>query len=412
MRRRNPLGLLLLVLLASGALFALLVWGNYRFTQGNKGGEDFIQHWDNTRAFLRSGISPYSEEAAARVQVLVYGRPSESNEDPMMSSYPMFTNILYLPFAFINNINLARAIWMALLEVALILAAFLSMNLSGWRPKPVFLMLFLLFVIFWYHGLRPVVTGTSSPLVTLAVVGALLAIRAENDELAGVLVGFAFIKPEMVLVLSIYLLFWGIANRRIKIFLYTLATVALLSGFGMLLMPGWLMEYLRSFFQPVGYLSINTISQALGIFIPSSGARVGTALSILTGIILVVEWFLTRKAGFRGFLWTACLTIVASFWIGIQTSPDNFILALPAFGLIFAAWSERWRRYGNLLIVVTIILLFALIWLFFSGAFSLVLDPLRRPVLFFPLPFILFILLYWVRWWTIHPAQVWFDQLN
>ena len=245
MRRRNPLVLILLILIASGALFALLVWGNYRFTQGNKGGEDFIQHWDNTRAFLRSGISPYSEEAAVRVQMLVYGRPAESNEDPMMSSYPLFANIVYMPFALIGNVDLARAIWMALLEVALILAAFLSMNLAGWRPKPLFLMLFLLFIVFWYHGFRPVVTGNSSPLVTLAVVGAFLAIRAENDELAGVLIGFAFIRPEMVLVLSVFFLFWGIANGRIKIFLYTLATVALLSGFGILLMPGWLIILIK-----------------------------------------------------------------------------------------------------------------------------------------------------------------------
>lgn len=412
MRRRYPLGLLLIAILASVALFALLVWGNFQFTQQNPGGENFIQHWDNTRAFLRSGISPYSQEAAERVQRLVYGRPAESNEDPMLSSYPLFANILYMPFALIDNVDLARAVWMALLEVALILAALLSVNLAGWRPKPVLLLLFLFFVIFWYHGFRPVVTGNSSPLVTLAIVGAFLAIRAENDELAGVLVGFAFIRPEMVLILSIYLLFWGIANGRIKVFLYTLATVALLSGFGILLMPGWMLEYLRSFFQPVEYLSINTISQALSIFLPSSGARVGAALSILTAILLVVEWFLTRRTGFRGFLWTACLTIVASFWIGIQTSPDNFILALPAFGLIFAAWSERWRRYGSLLIVTLMVLLFSLIWVFFSGAFSLVLDPLRRPVLFFPLPFFLFILLYWVRWWTIHPPQVWFDKLK
>ncbi len=412
MTRRNPLLTFILSIIAGAGLFALLVWGNFQFTSENKGGEDLLLHWDNARAFVRNGLSPYSDEAAERVEILVYGHTAQVDSDRMIAAYPLYTIVLYLPLSAIEDPALARAVWMAILEVALIIAAILSVILTGWRPKPLILLLFLFFMIFWYHGIRPIVAGDLAPLVTLAVVGALLAIKGEHDELAGVLLGLATMKPEMVLVLLVYILVWGASNRRMKVFIYAIGTFALLCGFAVLLIPDWMIQYLRTFFIPTGPLTVSTISEALGVFLQTGGARVGTAISIIVAVGLVIEWTVTRNTGFRGFLWTACFTIVASFWLGIKTSPDNFILALPALAVVFAGWTQRWRRYGSAVVVATMILLYGIFWILFSGTFTMILESFQRPILFFPLPFLMFILLYWVRWWTIHPPQVWFDNFK
>ncbi|HML39999.1 MAG TPA: glycosyltransferase family 87 protein [Bellilinea sp.] len=412
MSRRNPLLLFVLSFTAALALFALLVWGNMRFAGENAGGEDFLMRWDNAREFVRNGVSPYSDQAAESAEVLIYGHTAQTDAERMVASYPLYALVVYLPMTLVEDPIVARAIWMAVLEVAVLAAAILSVYLSGWRVKPLVLLIFLFFSVFWYHGFRPIVTGEITPLVTLLVVSALLAVKNEHDELAGVLFGLAMLSPEMVLVLLVFVLFWGVFNGRIQIFLYALGTFALLCGLGFLLIPDWPMEYLRTFFAPTGPYFVDTIAGALGIFLPTGGARVGGAISILIAIVMVVEWFINRGTGYRGFLWTACFTIVASFWVGIKTSPDNFILALPALTLVFAGWTNRWRRYGSVVSIITMLFIFTVIWLLFLGTFSQVLDPFIRPVLFFPLPFFAFILLYWVRWWTIHPPQVWFDNIR
>ena len=55
---------------------AILGRANYRFAVQNPGGNDFLVHWLGTRSFITEGISPYSDEVALRIQMLVYGHPA------------------------------------------------------------------------------------------------------------------------------------------------------------------------------------------------------------------------------------------------------------------------------------------------------------------------------------------------
>ncbi len=166
---------------AALALFALLVWGNMRFAGENAGGEDFLMRWDNAREFVRNGVSPYSDQAAESAEVLIYGHTAQTDAERMVASYPLYALIVYLPMTLVEDPIVARAIWMAVLEVAVLAAAILSVYLSGWRVKPLVLLIFLFFSVFWYHGFRPIVTGEITPLVTLLVVSALLAVKNEQS---------------------------------------------------------------------------------------------------------------------------------------------------------------------------------------------------------------------------------------
>ncbi len=410
-KRKNPLWTFIAIVIASGGLFTVLIWGNYRYAQRNPGGTDFLVHWVGTRGFITDGISPYSDEAALRIQTMVYGRAAQPGEHELRVAYPLYSMLLFLPFALIKDFVIARAVWMAVLEVALIALALLTLRLVRWKPKPIVLGVFMLFAVFWYHALRPLILGNAVILISLALVAALLAIRANQDELAGVLLGLSTIKPQVVLLFIGFLVFWSIFNRRWKIIAWLLITVAILTGIGILLIPDWIVQNLREVLRYPGYNPPGTVSAALAAIMPNVGTRLGFIVPILVGVVTLVEWIIARKANFRGFLWAACLTLTASLWIGLQTDPGNFIVAVPALVLTFAVWSERWRGIGVTLSLTAMLVIFIGIWAIFLKTVEYTYQPVQSPVMFFPLPIIAFTLLYWVRWWAIKPPQVWYELL-
>ncbi len=136
------------------------------------------------------------------------------------------------------------------------------------------------------------------------------------------------------------------------------------------------------------------------------------AVSAILVIILIVEWFLSRRFEFRGFMWTVCLTLTASQWIGIQTDPGNFIILLPVLALLFSTLDERFRHMGRYFVWFLMVVLTAGLWWMFISTLSYSYQPIQSSVMFFPLVGLCFVLLYWVRWWVIRPSTLWFDQIS
>ena len=409
---RNSSFVIIVLLVLGVGLFGLLVWGNYRYTTQNPGGNDFLVHWMGTKSFFEDGLSPYSDEVALRIQNMVYGRPARAGEHELRVAYPLYSVLIFLPFAFISDYNLARAIWMAVLESGLILMAFLSLRLVRWRPKPLVLALFLLFSVFWYHALRPVILGNVVILIALAIVGILLAIRSGNDELAGILMGLITIKPQVVLLLIVFICIWAASQRRWKVIVWFLISMGFLISLAMILIPDWIVQNLREVLRYPSYNPPGTLPTALEAIIPQGGGRLGRVVAGIIALILLVEWFVNRKSEFRAFVWTACLTITASFWVGLQTDPGNFIVAFPALVLTFAVWVERWQNRGVVLSVAAMFLLFIGIWEIFLTTVEMDYQPIQSPVMFLPLPLFLIIVLYWNRWWAVRPPRLWFETLQ
>lgn len=411
MSRSSTYSIIVLLVLGTG-LFGLLVWGNYRYTSQNPGGNDFLVHWLGTKSFFEDGLSPYSDEVALRIQTMVYGRAARAGEHELRVAYPLYSIFVFLPFALISDYNLSRAVWMAVLETGLIAMAFLSLRLVRWRPKPLILALFLLFSVFWYHALRPVILGNVVILIALAIVAILLAIRAGNDEFAGILMALITIKPQVVLLFILFVSIWAASQGRWKIIIWFLIGMFFLVGIATILIPDWILQNLREVLRYPSYNPPGTLPAALGAIIPQGGERLGRVISGIVVLVVLVEWFLNRKSEFRAFLWTTCLTLTGSFWIGLQTDPGNFIVAYPALVLTFAVWVERWRNRGVVLSVIVMFLLFIGIWEIFLSTVEMDYQPIQSPIMFLPLPLFLFIMLYWNRWWAVRPPRVWFDSIQ
>ncbi len=150
-RSQNQVLLLVAVILFLGILLAGVTWSNYQYTLKNPGGNDFLVHWVGTRVLFFDGISPYSDEAALQIQTLAYGRPARPGEHELRVAYPLYSVVFFLPFALISDFHLARAVWMTVLEAALIGITLLSLRLCRWKPSPLMLAGLLIFSLLWYH---------------------------------------------------------------------------------------------------------------------------------------------------------------------------------------------------------------------------------------------------------------------
>jgi hypothetical protein len=334
---------------------------------------------------------------------------ARSGEDQLRFIMPLYSTVVFFPFALIADMELAQALWMTFLEASLILLAYFSIRLVNWRPGLTSGILFFLFSLFWFHSFQPLLEGDSIILVALMIVGALVAIRNGTDELAGLLLGFATIQITSILFPLIFILLWAAGRKRWTIVGWVSGTVVLLSAIAALLLPNWIMQNIWQFISYLGEGEPGNIRAVLIGLNPELGGRIGYALMAVLAIVVIAEWIFLRNAEFRGFLWAVFLTITAGLWIGPVTDPGNFILALPALPLVFSLWEERWR-FGRFISIIAMLALFAGLWGLYLPSAGWEFSRSLALTFFFPLPIFLLIVLYWVRWWAVRP-EMWFDLI-
>ncbi|PJF20949.1 MAG: hypothetical protein CUN56_13565, partial [Phototrophicales bacterium] len=121
---RNVVILLGLVAL----LVANVILTHNLLTKPFPGMNDFMSRWEGARSFFQDGVSPYSDQATANIQNRIYGRSAMGDEDPGLFVYPFYTVFIVAPTIPLNY-AWASAVWMVLLEVCLIVAFMLILNL-------------------------------------------------------------------------------------------------------------------------------------------------------------------------------------------------------------------------------------------------------------------------------------------
>jgi hypothetical protein len=388
-----------------------LVWGNYRFAKNTIAGEGFFIQWIGIHALVTGGESPYSSPVTAQIQENEGVENSFAPGTPSRYTSPLFSGAVVLPFALIGDKTLAHGVWLTLQLVAVFAILVLGLKITSWKPTWYIFVLFLIITIFSYHVVIPWLDGGMSIWAALFLLLALVAIQQNRNEVAGILLALSAILPQMVILPVIFTLIWAGSQRKRILILWFFITLVFTSIVGLFLVPDWILQYLRILtkftqnFPPgtPGYLFKNNW--------PGLGKQLGWLVSAVLAIILLVEWWLALKKDFRWFLWTACLTMVISQWIGIPTIPGNFIgLILPLI-LVLAMLSERWPHGGDWVAVLLCVIIFiwewSLFWLNITSS-----QPAMQLNLIIPFPMVLLVGLYWVRWWAIKPRRLMMEALK
>jgi len=397
--RKHQLNLLLFILLLA-VVASSLYWVNYQFSKNNPGGNDFLAHYVGTRAFIFEKISPYSDEVALEIQNSVFGRSAQKGEIEHRVVYPIYSTLLFAPFALIGEYVVARSAWMLFLEIALVVTAYLAINLFVWKPKLGMLGFYYFFSIFWYHGFRSLINGNAVIVVGLLITGTLFAIKIGKDNIAGILLAFSTIKPNLVVLLLIFIFIWCIYQKRTQVILWFIGTMAILILGGMLVIPNWILQNLWEILKYPAYNPAGSIAEVIGGWKPEFQSVAMWTIGIGLGMLLLYEWWTARKQNYNWFLWTACLTLVISQWIGIQTDPGNFVILFTPFVIVLASLDNRWGKFGTLSTFSMMVVVLLGLWVLFVATLDFDYQPMQSSVMFFPFPGLVLIGLYWTKWWA------------
>jgi hypothetical protein len=407
--RKSSILILLMGVLIAGTLVGL-TWVNYRFSEENPGGNDFLARWMGVRAWLQEGISPYDPQVSLATQKAIYGRPAnkEAGEDIGHFVYPFTAMVFFAPFG-VFEYPLARALWMTTVEMSLFALALLSIRLVRWPVSTGKAMLLVIFSILWYHGMRCIMLGQFAALEALLIVLALYSIYRKRDFSAGIYFALATTKPQMAYLLLIYVLIWAISMRRLEIIWGFLSAMGLMLATSLLFFPDWPLQMLRQLIEYPTYTETVSPLSILAGWLPGIERQMNLFMHTTFIMYLLVEWVLAFRKEVRWFLWTALLTLVITSLVSFRTATTNFVVLLPVLFLIFKNMEDRWRQAGKIAVWF-----FMAVWL--VGAWWLfvmtVAGNQESELMYLPLPFFSLFGLWWMRWWHVKPPRVLLDKLE
>lgn len=395
--RSTGLAIGLLLLVAVGYTWA--TW--YFFTRPIPGGNDFLTHYGAWEAYLKDGVSPYSEEAALHTQRAIYGRAAMPGEDQNRMVYPFYSILVHGPFVYIDY-AVARAIYMTLLQAALFGGMILSLDLVRWRPPAWLLAVLLVWSLLFYPAARGVILGQFAIFGFFSLAAALYLLKQGRDGWAGVVFVLATGKPTLIFLVAPFLLLWAVFRGRWRFVAGFVGTLAVLSAASLLLSPTWISDWIYRITRYSEY----TVGQSpvwllTHVALPVLG---GWGEALIAGLLLAwmgwAWWRAFRREGQEEFYWALGVTLAVSNLIVSRSATTNYVLMLVPLTWVLAALARSFS-WGRAALLATLLVSFVGLWWLH---FATVTGNQEQPVLFIPFPLALALVLLAGRRWLASDA--------
>jgi hypothetical protein len=403
-KSRRQLILFIILAFAVVAIPVGLTIFNYRFAEQNPGGNDFLARWNGAHEWLMNGKNPYSDEVSLVAQKLIYGRAANlaQGEDIAHFVYPLYSMIFFAPFGMMEY-TLARAVFMTVLELTLVLITIVSLRMTGWKIRRFRLIGVLLFGLLWYCGIRAVILGQFSAINALLMLLGIWAIQKNQDVAAGILLTLSTSKPQMSYLLIIYVLFWALSVKRWRLIGAMAASFAFVMVGSYLLLPGWPLDWLGQILNYPTYTDrIGSTLSIIASWVPGIMTQVNFMLHAAFYLYLVFEWIRSRGKGGNTFMWMAFLTLVVTNLVAYRTATPHYVALIAPLFLVNKITEERWPRIGKWINGLIYLFLFAGYWAIFLAT---VRGTDEQPVMYLVVPFFLLVLMWWIRWWLVRPMR-------
>jgi hypothetical protein len=380
-------------------LIAALGMANARFSQSAQDANEFLPRWEGASAWLTDGLSPYDPQVSLSAQRRLYGRAAipAQGEDLALFAYPFPTIVLYAPWAALEY-PVARAGWMTLLEILLVVAAMLAVWLAGWRPPPLLLAALLAFGVGWSPGIQSIVSGNLAILALAFSLAAVASIERGWDVLGGILLALALADPIVGLLAFLVGLAWAAPAKRWRVLGAALGTAGLVCAVSLGVMPDWPLAWLR---QIAGWAQ--TAGADAGLPILSWGWAPAVLAGLLALAVLWAVWSGWGK-GTRWLVWNVAFSLVLGDWfirLALGSSPGVYLL--PAVVLILAGLGQRVRTKAAWAVAGAMALIGFGSWIPYftaapASAGGVILGSAGNALAAFGL--------LWVRWWVTRGAEI------
>jgi len=385
------------------AVLGGLFWANLNLINHVPGGADFIVPWKAMQNFMMSGVTPYGEFTVLNIQTLIYNHPLAKGDFPYNVNVPLYMLMLYIPFAWIKNLAVARAIWMIFLELGLIAVVYISLRLARWKQNWIFLLTVLFFSAFWLPSITMLLTSTAIILQALVLFGALRSIELGSDEFGGALAALGLLNIEATGLVFVALIVWIFSTQRWRVLGGIVMMLGVLLGLSFLLFPGWVVPFLTAAISNWQSGLIPSTFSILEGWLPGIGHRLAEILAAAALSLILIEWWAVRGRNIRWLFWTACFTAAVTPLLGVPYFPSWLVFTLPGILLIVSSMIQRWGLLGFGSSILVLVVVFLGLWAAFENQIT------SAFIFFYPLG--LTLLLYWVRWGAVHQPRMWADEV-
>jgi len=320
-------------------------------------GEDLYPYWSGTRELFTERVSPYSEQVTREIQVAIYGRPlnpqNPFERDQHRFSYPLYVVFLmapvaWFPFSTVRGGTAIALPLLALLGIVLWKRAF-RLDLSLQQLAIVGML-----TLSSYSLLNAQFAQQLGLIVFLFLSACVWCLSKQRFRLAGILLALSTIKPQLVVLIVLFLLLWAVSEWQaqktfLKSFLGTLGVMLVASIW---LLPTWPRDWLHTITAYRQY----TVPPLAQLFM---GKVTGT---IVTGALIFLSAWLSWKAR-HSEISSPAFALALSFTLAtsVVTLPSadsvyDHILIMPGLLLLISRWREiaSGNRVTRVLLLISI----------------------------------------------------------
>jgi len=331
---------------------------------------DLYPRWLGARELLLHGRDPYGAEVTREIQSGYYGRPIDPTRPNDPKDQQGFVYPVYVVFVLAPTVGLPFEMvqkgFLSLLVALTVVSVLMWLRVLGWRVSASAKIVWIVLTL----GSFPAIQGFKLQQLTLLIAtllaAAMYAIVRRHFLWAGILLGLATIKPQLVILPALWLLIWTAGNWRERqrlFWSFTVAEVALVAG-GEALLPGWIGKFRAA--STAYYQYTGGGKSVLDVLLTPVWGR--SVAGILIIVLLIFVWELRRAdEGSVEFQWSLCLMLATTLLVIPMFAPYNQLLLLPVAMLIVRAlgWLTQHRLSRFLLGMASISVLWP--WLAAAG---------------------------------------------
>lgn len=315
--------------------------------------DDFFPYWAAGKLNL-SGENPYDPQKKDSLLVDLGGQASSTYPIAIMLNPPWAVSIV-MPFSLLNY-PLSRVAWLLVSIGLIILCAQLCWGFYHGPPNK-----------FWFAWVIVILFGPTISVLEVGQISSLLlsgitgflyfAEFRKNDWAAGAALALVAIKPQVILVFWLALLFWVIYQRRWIILISCAATIVLLTLIAMIFNPHIISQYLTMV--KTGYiteLATPTIGAYLRYFWLGTDKFWLQFVAPAVGGLWFLYYWRIHQASWKWIDTLPILLLVSQVSAPYTYTYDQVIL-LPAI-LQAVIWLVRdWKRWLNLILLGAFLLI-------------------------------------------------------
>lgn len=277
--------------------------------------DDYFHIWAAAKLNLE-GRNPFDIQTIEQLRMME-GSGTFIGKSPIMLN-PPWTIALFMPLSLLNY-PISRLFWLILSIVLILVSVLLLWRTYSGNPKQKWLAILVVFI--FGPTISVLEKGQVTTLVVLGITSFLYFSSVHrNDWMAGALLSLASVKPQVVLLFWVALLFWTILEKRWVILISFSLSILILTLFGTFFNPSLIEEYvgmLHSY--NLSDWATPTIGSYLRYFwLGINNFWIQYLPSIIGGLWFIYYWVTHHSS------WKWAYAIPQLLFVSIITSPYNW----------------------------------------------------------------------------------------